>query len=240
MKSEKETIKINKDELQFEVLDIHKDKILEIIKSFPDGLNKENISLTPQPWWGNLDKPSIIILGINPSCVNSDFNYNDGDEDKNPFKKILEDNLSYKNRSDELNLSNLFKKFNNNPVINTWNEKYKLGEAFSDKLDTIAIYNAFAYYQTNLFNIKNDKILELTHIKGEIKNKIVEDIINPENNVYFLWGGEDKRKLWMKILCDESYSEKKNNDIKGILTNAKAANIGWNANFNNVKKQLKD
>ena len=238
MKLEKEIIKINNDELQFEVLDIHKEKILEIIKSFPDGLNKDNITLTPQPWWGNLDNPSIIILGINPSCVDSDFNYNKDKKDngdENQFKKILEDNLSYKNRRNELNLSNLFKKFNAIQVINTWKEKYKLGSVFSDKLDTIAIYNAFAYYQTNLFNIKNDKILELTHIKGEIKNKLVEDIINHENNVYFLWGGEDKRELWMNILCDDSYGEEKNNKIKVILTNAKAANIGRNANFNNVK-----
>ena len=232
MKLKKETIKINNDELQFEVLDIH--KILEIIKSFPDGLNKDNISLTPQPWWGNLDDPSIIILGINPSCRDSDLDYNKADSSfKNDF---LIPNLNYYDRDKTLYLDELFSgKFKDNPVIRTWRVEYKLGEAFSDKLDTIAIYNAFAYYQTNLFNIKNDKILELTHIKGKIKNKLVEDIIKPENHVYFLWGGEDKRKIWMKILCDDSYSEEKNNLIKGILTNAKAANIGRNANFNNVK-----
>ena len=214
MGTEQIKITINNDVFQFEILECDIINSAEIIKAFPDGINHKG-TLTPQLWWGNLDDPKIVILGLNPSCLESDFD----DNNNQGFKEILKQNLSYNKRNKKLNLNELFQNqnFKNIKVINTWMVDYNL-QIFKDKLNDVAIYNMFGYYQTKL----NKRDIKLSHIKGEIKEDIIEKIKRADK-VYFLWGGEENRKLWIKLLCENPNN--KNDELYDILMNkADAAN----------------
>lgn len=194
----------------FEMLNCDKDKAVDIIKAFPDGLGK---TLTPQLWWGNLEDPKRIILALNPSYRDSDVK----DNNNSKFKDILNLNLHYNNRDEALKLNNLFNVFDDIEVLKTWMDDYKL-KAFREELKDFAIYNMFGYHQTHL----DKRNIELSHIKGEIKQDIIEKI-SKAKQVYFLWGGKEVRELWVKLLCDNP--KNKEDELYNILMNkAKSVN----------------
>lgn len=115
MKFKDVEIRIGDKEYQFALLESDVKNALNIIKHFPSGVvEKDKPTLIPQLWWGKLNNPKIIILGKNPSCRDSDYT----DNKKKCFRDELIKNLSFDNRTPELNLRSLFNK-SGVGVINT-------------------------------------------------------------------------------------------------------------------------
>ena len=211
-----ETFEININNITgyFELLNIDNDYALDIIKSFPDGITTvENNTLIPQLWWGNLENPEIIILGKNPSYRKEDELDNRNEEFRN---NVLIKNVSYFNRDNTLNLDILFKKYSHINVIKTW--KRYLNYLDKEYYGKVAIYNMFGYYRTNL-DKPNPSISHLS-TNNQIRDELINKIIDNPNSVYFMWNGT--KKLWKNILC--TYDDKKSYIVEQILDNAKSLN----------------
>lgn len=185
---------------QFEILENDESKVFEIIKSFPDGIFEKNnskdgkrlITLTPQLWWGNLTGAKVIILGLNPSCVESDINDNDIGKD------FFINNLKTQNR-DDLNINILFNQKETLKVLNYW--KNVLKGLDEKEYSNVAIYNMFGYYKTHLdsININLSHFYEPTNEQFKtIKDQLIEKIIDESTSIYIMW--KNTKTEWIQLL----------------------------------------
>ena len=197
----------------FELLNLDTDNVIDIIKTFPDAIKENESTLIPQLWWGNLEDPEVIILGKNPSYIPSE---DDPDNCNKEFRDFLRNNLKFSNRTDDYKLSVVFEKYKERNVIKKhWT---KILDGVTNK-DAVAVYNIFGYYKTTI-EISD---LGMSHIAKNvnIKNKIINQIINKPNNVYFLWKGT--KKLWFELLQD-GLEEKKKKKLFSIINEAHSLN----------------
>ena len=99
-------------------------------------------------------------------------------------------------------------------VINTWMNKYNL-KSFGELINDVAIYNMFGYYETHINTIDTS----LSHItqNKEINKSIIDNILDKDSKVYFLW--KNIVNPWIEILCDGCENERE--ELLRKLKNAK-------------------
>lgn len=140
--------------------------------------------LVPQFYWGNIEKPRIVILGKNPS-------YSIDDELDNKYlRKYLKDNLDYDNRDDKVVklLTNTDCDFSLSGTSRWWRKAFdgwKLFEECPDKnsfMKNVVIFNMFGFYSPSL----NEKPSKESYIDDNKKNKIIE-LLNDCEEIYIMW-----------------------------------------------------
>ena len=198
-------------------------KILEIINNFCC----YGKGLIPHPWFGNINNPEILILGLNPSFTDDDKKDYEFKEEynENEFTEFLINNLNFETREDNINWllksqSNLAKWWKNFFGINIKNgeelddDRFKQIENISYK---ICILNYFGYNMT----ILNNKITLDSHIRL-IENK--EEKFKNVRVIILLWKGTYE-KIWkpefINIIpsnCTILYANGKNNRYSCIDT----------------------
>jgi len=203
------------------------DNVIKIIKSFPNGIKeKESETLIPQPWWGNIENPKIIVLAKNPSYLDSDDEYN-RDPD---FRNVLDKNLSATKRDQDLYLSSLFYNFKEKQVFKTWKKYLRGYKERNFNLDEIGIFNMFGYYRTHLddYELKNSHINTIS----QVRKTIIDKILNDPEKVFLLWEGT--RNNWLELLLEE-----KNigniEEFKNKYSQVRSLNKRFNASFKNLK-----
>ena len=133
----------------YKIFEQDKDSALEIINNFccyGEGL-------IPQPWFGNIKNPKILILGVNPSFTKEDqTDYeNDKKDDNKDFSKFLKKNLDLSGRDDDINWlvdsdSNLAKWWKKFFGIDNNVKAKKIKEISAN----IGILNYYGYNATNI------------------------------------------------------------------------------------------
>ena len=109
--------------------------------------------------------------------------------------------------------------------------KYNL-KSFDKLINDVAIYNMFGYYETHINTIDTS----LSHItqNKEIKNSIIDNILDKDSKVYFLW--KSVVNPWIEILCDGCENEREEL-LRNKLKNAKVVSKkGLTPHFNKIEQ----
>ncbi len=127
-----------------------------------------DFSLRPQPWWGNIVNPKLVILALNPAL---EFNEKDKGEQQNM-------ELDFINNLESADKTINWLKCNNKTTSNDWWKK-RLKGVFCEKQelrkieDNIGVFELFGYYSPNF---KSDKY-------GNIKSLLKKEL-GVENDEY--------------------------------------------------------
>ena len=109
--------------------------------------------------------------------------------------------------------------------------KYNL-KSFDKLINDVAIYNMFGYYETHINTIDTS----LSHItqNKEIKKSIIDNILDNDSKVYFLW--KSIVNPWIEILCDGCEKEREEL-LRNKLKNAKVVSKkGLTPHFNKIEQ----
>lgn len=166
----------------------------ETLKSNENLLYYYQTHILPQPFFGNLRNPKVVILALNPkySPIESTFESNE----------VL-GNLGYENYIE--NTNQVFKNINYTCTLDWWKETFKdllTDGGMEEMLENVAILNWCGYHSVNYKSIpaKAKKGPKLPTSKATIN--YVKKIIENDNDVLIIkiWGTE-----WDSLLKNKKY-----------------------------------
>ena len=228
---------------KYEILSCDKDRVFEIIKVFPEGLfdkknsidNNDIVTLTPQPWFGNINNPDIVILGRNPAFL-CNAKRNDI-KDNEIIKKQLKNNLKFKNRDVSINSINWIldtTQISEVQLFWWWQNKF-FGQENIDIIskysDKIGIFNLYSYYSHNsdILNDSNFQIESSLKLLDNFKDKLKNAQI-----VIFLWGGSISQFENKLELGNNFFKSLENTRVYIGNVNKSGHNTGINTRFFNI------
>lgn len=143
--------------------------------------------LIPQPWFGNINKPSILILGKNPAFKCNGM-INDITDSMINHKHSIRDKLIKNLNSQERNEFNSFKWIldtKNTSWLSRWWKNFfgitKVEGTYLEKIiDSIGFFNLYPYYSVDSSHLPNISSKTVEMVNKLFKEKKVKKVI-------FLW-----------------------------------------------------
>ena len=184
---------------------------------------KIHLEVLPQPFFGNIDNPEILVLAKNPSY--------DEFGDEFDTKMYLEKRNDYENYIDDLKKVNLSKKIDVNKFIEVVKSDHL--DIADDNINYL-FFNAWKWWKENVFcQIElNEKLCCLNlhgyhsryynevndnkNINIECLKQLLESFKNVKQ-IFVVWGDS----LWEKVINDCI-----NDDLKKAFNNRKVLNKG--------------
>jgi hypothetical protein len=163
-------------------------------------------NILPQPFFGNIESPEIIVLAKNPKY--------EGKKSVDESEEII--NKSSANYPEDIFLENRNKYFENNRTnhctLDWWKKSFceLIGDkCFEDVLDNVGIFNLCGYHSKNYFDlpkkIRKDIGEEILPSQEALKEHLNKLINAPTTKlVIIIWG----EKPWRSFL-DINYDEEK-------------------------------
>ncbi len=184
-----------------------------------------NLTVFPEPWWGNINDPKIIVLALNPSYVRS------ADElDTLVFKEFFDKNIKIENNQavnlfdDEITSNNI--QFINSSVSEWWRKVFEYDDKFvpnfkdDDNLldiikNKVGIFNLIGYHSKNADCLKKSRNNpKTTDIIIKYLNEIIDNTDNTNILFIFLWGKNTWESYGLKTTDINYCIEINKNDSK--------------------------